>query len=55
MEHHPEKWGMARTDHLLNLDNPKTATTQPIVTGTSVIAVRYKGGVMLAADCLGMA
>ena len=26
---------------------------QPIVTGTSVIGITYKGGVMLAADTLG--
>lgn len=26
---------------------------QPIVTGTSVLGVKYKGGVMLAADMLG--
>jgi len=27
-------------------------TQQPIVTGTSVLALRYKDGVMMAADCL---
>lgn len=26
---------------------------QPIVTGTSVLGIIYKDGVMLAADCLG--
>ena len=26
---------------------------QPIVTGTSVIAIKYKDGVMMAADTLG--
>lgn len=25
---------------------------QPIVTGTSVLAIKYKDGVMMAADCL---
>ncbi|KAJ3416536.1 Proteasome subunit beta type-7 [Chytridiales sp. JEL 0842] len=31
---------------------PLTRTQQPIVTGTSVIAIRFKGGVMMAADNL---
>ncbi|KAI9297191.1 proteasome endopeptidase complex, beta subunit [Neoconidiobolus thromboides FSU 785] len=31
---------------------PVTHTQQPIVTGTSVIGIKYKDGVMLAADCL---
>eukprot|EP01138_Halocafeteria_seosinensis_P002550 gb/GECG01002608.1/.p1 GENE.gb/GECG01002608.1/~~gb/GECG01002608.1/.p1 ORF type:complete len:233 (+),score=23.93 gb/GECG01002608.1/:1-699(+) len=31
----------------------KTHTTQPIVTGTSVVGVKFKGGVLLAADTLG--
>lgn len=30
------------------------SSRQPIVTGTSVLAIRYKDGVMIAADCLGM-
>jgi len=34
-------------------DGPRTHTTQPIVTGTSVLAVRYKDGVMMMADTLG--
>jgi len=32
---------------------PRRRTQQPIVTGTSVVAIKYKGGVMLAADTLG--
>ncbi|KAJ2080776.1 Proteasome subunit beta type-7 [Coemansia sp. RSA 988] len=32
---------------------PTTRTTQPIVTGTSVVAFKYKDGIMMAADCLG--
>ncbi|KAI8838981.1 nucleophile aminohydrolase [Chytridium lagenaria] len=32
---------------------PMTRTQSPIVTGTSVIAIKYKDGVMLAADNLG--
>ncbi|KAJ1400729.1 20S proteasome beta subunit [Ochromonadaceae sp. CCMP2298] len=31
---------------------PTTQTTQPIVTGTTVIGIKYAGGVMLAADTL---
>lgn len=31
---------------------PKTHTQQPVVTGTSVIGLKFKGGVMLAADNL---
>ncbi|KAJ3232351.1 Proteasome subunit beta type-7 [Chytriomyces hyalinus] len=31
---------------------PRTHTQQPVVTGTSVIGLRFKGGVMLAADNL---
>lgn len=32
---------------------PKQATQSPIVTGTSVIAIKYKDGVVMAADNLG--
>lgn len=32
---------------------PSTRTQSPIVTGTGVIGVKYNGGVMIAADCLG--
>ena len=31
---------------------PTKHTTQPIVTGTTVIGIKYNGGVMLAADTL---
>jgi 20S proteasome alpha/beta subunit len=30
------------------------ASRQPIVTGTSVLAIKYKDGIMMAADNLGM-
>jgi 20S proteasome subunit beta 7 len=32
--------------------DPVTHTTQPIVTGSSVLAIKYKDGVMMAADTL---
>lgn len=32
---------------------PKTNTQAPIVTGTSVIGIKFNGGVILAADNLG--
>jgi len=31
---------------------PNTRTTEPIVTGTSILAIKYKDGVMLAGDTL---
>ncbi|KAJ1666642.1 Proteasome subunit beta type-7 [Coemansia sp. RSA 1813] len=34
-------------------DGPVTHTISPIVTGTSVLAFKYKDGIMMAADCLG--
>jgi len=34
------------------VDGPRTQTTSPLVTGTSVLAIRYKDGVALAADTL---
>lgn len=37
----------------LHTDGPKTATQSPIVTGTSVIAIKFKDGVVIAADNLG--
>ncbi|KAL1924259.1 uncharacterized protein VTP21DRAFT_7294 [Calcarisporiella thermophila] len=32
--------------------NATTRTQQPIVTGTSVLGIKYKDGIMMAADCL---
>mmetsp|Transcript_16296 Transcript_16296/g.19803 ORF Transcript_16296/g.19803 Transcript_16296/m.19803 type:complete len:179 (+) Transcript_16296:274-810(+) len=34
-------------------DGPRSHTRQPIVTGTSIIAVKYKDGVIMAGDTLG--
>lgn len=36
-----------------SMATPKKCTTSPIVTGTSVVAIRYKDGVVMAADTLG--
>jgi len=33
-------------------EDPRKRTTDPIVTGTSVLAIKYDGGVMMAADTL---
>jgi 20S proteasome subunit beta 7 len=35
-------------------NGPKQNTQQPIVTGTSVVAIKFKDGVVIAADNLGM-
>ena len=35
------------------MGGPKQATQSPIVTGTSVIALKFKDGVVMAADNLG--
>lgn len=37
----------------MNENGPKQNTQQPIVTGTSVVAVKFKDGVVIAADNLG--
>ena len=37
----------------LNASGPKQATQSPVVTGTSVIGVKFKDGVVMAADNLG--
>ena len=37
----------------LQTNGPKQATQSPVVTGTSVIAIKFKDGVVMAADNLG--
>lgn len=37
----------------LQTNGPKTVTQSPVVTGTSVIAIKFKDGVVMAADNLG--
>ena len=43
-------WGM--NDKAMAPADPRKHTTSPIVTGASVLGVKYNGGVMLAADTL---
>ncbi|KND90135.1 Proteasome subunit beta type-7, partial [Tolypocladium ophioglossoides CBS 100239] len=59
MDHRPQAWGRPRDDvygaydaSFMNSNGPKQNTQQPIVTGTSVIAVKFKDGVVMAADNL---
>ncbi|KAL1840802.1 hypothetical protein VTJ49DRAFT_7701 [Mycothermus thermophilus] len=59
MDHRPQAWGRPRDDvygpydaSYLHTSMPKTATQSPIVTGTSVIAIKFKDGVVMAADNL---
>ncbi|WOO79657.1 Proteasome subunit beta type-4 [Vanrija pseudolonga] len=69
MNHHPAAWGQPLTAHQQfeqystfpvgnsprynATTDPVAHTQQPLVTGTSVIGLKYKDGVMLAADTLG--
>ncbi|KAK2682802.1 Nucleophile aminohydrolase, N-terminal [Fusarium oxysporum f. sp. vasinfectum] len=59
MDHRPQAWGRPRDDvygaydaSFMTDNGPKQNTQQPIVTGTSVIAVKFKDGVVMAADNL---
>ncbi|KAL2156820.1 hypothetical protein VTH06DRAFT_4371 [Thermothelomyces fergusii] len=59
MDHRPQAWGRPRDDvygpydaSYLRTTGPKTATQSPAVTGTSVIAIKFKDGVVMAADNL---
>ncbi|KAI9693980.1 MAG: Proteasome subunit beta type-7 [Bathelium mastoideum] len=59
MNHFPHGWGRPRDDiygpynhAYLQPDGSKQHTQSPIVTGTSVIAVKFKDGVVIAADNL---
>ncbi|ELU40578.1 proteasome beta 4 subunit [Rhizoctonia solani AG-1 IA] len=67
MDHFPTNWGRPKRygRSIWNIPSPCTTSTQtrricrgcsantPIVTGTSVLGIRFKDGVMLAADNLG--
>ncbi|KAI3390496.1 hypothetical protein diail_9500 [Diaporthe ilicicola] len=59
MDHRPQAWGRPRDDvygaydhTYLNNSAPKTHTQSPAVTGTSVLGLKFKDGVVLAADNL---
>ncbi|SPO00972.1 probable PRE4 - 20S proteasome subunit (beta7) [Cephalotrichum gorgonifer] len=59
MDHRPQAWGRPRDDVYgpydhsnLPADGANQHTQSPIVTGTSVIAVKFKDGVVIAADNL---
>ncbi|OAA64341.1 proteasome component [Niveomyces insectorum RCEF 264] len=59
MDHRPQAWGRPRDDvygpydaSYLSNSGPKQATQSPIVTGTSVLALKFNGGVVMAADNL---
>ncbi|KAL2007117.1 hypothetical protein VTN00DRAFT_8555 [Thermoascus crustaceus] len=59
MNHLPQVWGRPRDDiygaydhSYLQTSGPKTHTQSPTVTGTSVVAVKFNGGVAIAADNL---
>lgn len=69
MDHNPVNWGRPRNDiygeydyKIHNAGNqhdansmmmPKVNTQSPIVTGTSVISIKFNKGVIIAADNLG--
>ncbi|OJD12833.1 hypothetical protein AJ78_06635 [Emergomyces pasteurianus Ep9510] len=59
MNHFPQAWGRPRNDVYGSYDHSylktsalQTHTQSPAVTGTSVIAVKFNGGVAIAADNL---
>jgi len=59
MNHFPEAWGRPRDDvygpydhSYLQTSGPNQHTTSPTVTGTSVVAMKFNGGVVIAADNL---
>ncbi|KAJ0330418.1 hypothetical protein COL5a_003481 [Colletotrichum fioriniae] len=59
MDHRPQAWGRPRDDvygaydgSYMNTNGPNQATQAPIVTGTSVIAIKFSEGVVIAADNL---
>ncbi|KAK7617072.1 nucleophile aminohydrolase [Phyllosticta citricarpa] len=59
MNHLPQAWGRARDDiygaydhSFLQQAGPTQHTQRPIVTGTSVVAVKFKDGIVMAADNL---
>jgi 20S proteasome subunit beta 7 len=60
MNHNPEVWGRPRDDvygpynpSYLKTSLPNQHTQSPSVTGTSVLGIKFNGGVVIAADNLG--
>jgi len=51
MDHYPDRWGRPREADSHKVE-PTTHTQQPIVTGTSVVGIKFDKGVMIAADNL---
>jgi 20S proteasome subunit beta 7 len=61
MNHLPQAWGRPRDDvygaydhSYLQSNGPNQHTQQPVVTGTSVLGLKFKDGVVIAADNLGI-
>merc|ERR1712225_52597 len=59
MNHLPQAWGRPRDDvygaydaSYLQGNGPNQHTQSPVVTGTSVLAIKFKDGVVIAADNL---
>ncbi|KAL8417481.1 hypothetical protein RB594_001230 [Gaeumannomyces avenae] len=59
MDHRPQAWGRPRDDvygaydaSYLHTAGAKQATQAPVVTGTSVVGLKFKDGVVIAADNL---
>ncbi|KAI1412566.1 proteasome endopeptidase complex, beta subunit [Hypoxylon sp. FL1857] len=59
MDHRPQAWGRPRDDvygaydaSYMNSNGPNQHTQSPVVTGTSVVAMKFKDGVVMAADNL---
>ncbi|KAI1857837.1 hypothetical protein JX265_008641 [Neoarthrinium moseri] len=59
MDHRPQHWGRPRDDvygaydaSYMRPNGPTTHTQSPVVTGTSVVALKFKDGVVIAADNL---
>jgi 20S proteasome subunit beta 7 len=60
MNHLPQAWGRPRDDvygaydhSYLQNNGPNQHTQQPVVTGTSVLGLKFKDGVVIASDNLG--
>jgi len=49
----PDVQGMHSFPNKPAFNGPRTVTQSPITTGSSVLAMKYEGGVMIAADTLG--